>query len=122
LIRDGRPRRPLLEVVQGKADLVLSREILEEFAEVMGDQKIRRYVDEEDVASFLRIICGAARIVEIRSRFKGVPRDPGDDIILMTAYDSGADYIVSGDEHLISLEEFRGIKILTVNDFLGLIS
>jgi len=120
LIRDGKPRKLLLEMVRGKADLILSKEILEEFAEVAADQKIRKYVDEEDVAEFLRIICGVAKIIEVRSRFNTVQRDPGDDIILRTAYD--ADFIISGDEHLLSLREFRGIEILTVNDFLCSIS
>jgi putative PIN family toxin of toxin-antitoxin system len=122
LIRDGKPRKLLLEMVRGKADLILSREILEEFAEVAADQKIRKYVDEEDVAEFLRIICGVAKIIEVRSRFNTVQRDPGDDIILRIAYDADADFIISGDEHLLSLREFRGIEILTVNDFLCSIS
>ena len=32
-----------------------------------------------------------------------------------------ADYIVSGDQHLLKLKEFKGIKILTAKEFLDLI-
>ena len=121
LIKAGKPRELLLEIVRGDAQLILSRGILEELAEVTADDKIGRYVEEEDIAKFLRIVSGTAKIVSIKSRFKAVKNDPSDDLFLRTAYDGGADYIVSGDKHLLSLKEFKGIKILTVNEALDLL-
>jgi hypothetical protein len=44
--------------------------------------------------------------------------DPEDDLILATAYDGGADYIVSGDKHLFKLKRFRGVKIIMVDQAL----
>ena len=120
LIKTGRPRALFLEVVRGKVQLIVSKGILEELAEVAADDEIRRYVDEEDVRKFLRLIGSAAKTVTVRSRFKAAKDDPSDDLFLRTAYDGGADYIVSGDKHLLSLNEFRGIKILTVNEALEL--
>jgi predicted nucleic acid-binding protein len=35
-----------------------------------------------------------------------------------TALDGNADYIVSGDPHLLSLSNYKGIEIVTVNDML----
>lgn len=32
-----------------------------------------------------------------------------------------ADYIISGDRHLLSLKEYKGIKILTAKEFVELI-
>jgi putative PIN family toxin of toxin-antitoxin system len=61
----------------------------------------------------------AARIVQVKSRFKVVKEDPDDDIIVRTAYDGKADYIVSGDKHLLSMKEFKGIRILTVEEMLN---
>ena len=121
LIRTGKPRALLFEIVRGNAQLILSRGILQELAEVAADDKIRKYVEEEDVTRFLRIIGSTAKIVTIKSRFKVVKKDPSDDLFLRTAYDGGADYIVSGDKHLLSLKEFKGIKILTVNEALDLL-
>jgi predicted nucleic acid-binding protein len=51
-----------------------------------------------------------------------VKADPTDDIILRTAYDGKADYIVSGDEHLLALKEFKGIKIVTVSEMLEVLN
>jgi hypothetical protein len=50
-----------------------------------------------------------------------VKEDHADDIVLRTAYDGKADYIVSGDNHLLSMREFRGIKIVTVDEMLMLL-
>lgn len=61
----------------------------------------------------------AATIVQVKYRFKAVKEDPDDDIIVRTAYDGKADYIVSGDRYLLALKEFKGIKILTVDEMLN---
>jgi putative PIN family toxin of toxin-antitoxin system len=120
-ITKGKSRMLLSEIIEGKAQLILSKEILEEFAEVVADDKLRKYIEEQDVEDILRIVGGIAEIVEIKSRFKAVKQDPSDDIILRTARDGEVDYIVSGDEHILSLKEFRGIKILAVNEMLKLL-
>jgi putative PIN family toxin of toxin-antitoxin system len=70
---------------------------------------------------FLQAIYETALFVKIKSRFKIVKEDPDDDIILRTAYDSEADYIVSGDRHLLSLREFKGIRIVTVDEMLEIL-
>ncbi|MCQ5363065.1 MAG: putative toxin-antitoxin system toxin component, PIN family [Candidatus Methanomethylicia archaeon] len=123
LIKTRKPRELLLKIAEKrrKAQLILSRGILEEFLEVVNEEKVRRYVDEEDIVAFLRAVGSIAKIVRVRSKFKVVKEDPEDDVILRTAYDSNANYIVSGDKHLLSLGEFRGTKIVTVNDMLMIV-
>ena len=38
-------------------------------------------------------------------------------------FDGMADYLVTGDkQHLLPIKEFRGIRILTANDFLKLMA
>jgi predicted nucleic acid-binding protein len=44
--------------------------------------------------------------------------DPDDNMFLEAAVAGAADCIVSGDKHLLRMKQFRGIEILTVNDFL----
>lgn len=47
-----------------------------------------------------------------------VQADPEDDVFLLCAVVAEAEYIVSGDHHLLDLEEYADIPILTVDDFL----
>jgi len=57
----------------------------------------------------------------VKSNFKVVKEDPDDDVIINTAYDGHADYIVSGDNHLLRIKKFKNIKMVTVADMLKLL-
>jgi len=121
LIKSGQSRKLLSKIIEKKVQLVLSRGILEEFLEVTEDPRIKKYVDENDVIAFLRVVGSIATTVKVRSKFKMVKEDPDDDVILRTTYDGKAVFIVSGDKHLLSLREFRNIRIVTVNQMLEIL-
>ena len=42
-------------------------------------------------------------------------------MIVNTAYDGGAEIIVTGDKHLLELENFKGIKVTTIENMLKLL-
>jgi len=46
-----------------------------------------------------------------------VTADPDDDKIVAAALESGADYIVSEDAHLLELREYQGIKMMSREEF-----
>jgi putative PIN family toxin of toxin-antitoxin system len=121
LITRGRPRELWFKARRKSFTLVLSKEIVSEFVKVMSREKFSRYVDEEDLRVFLQALYETALLVKTRSRFRIVKEDPEDDMILRTAYDSKADYIVSGDKHLLSLREFKGIRIVSVSQMLKIL-
>jgi len=121
LITNAKSRSLLFELISQKHDLILSKEILAELAEISHDPKIRRYVSENDVSTFLKNLASVSRIIQITSKFHVVLEDPDDDIILRTARDGKAAYLVSGDRHLLKLERFRRIRIITVNEMLRIL-
>ena len=56
------------------------------------------------------------------AQFSGrVCRDKSDDVVLATAVTGKADLIVTGDDDLLVLKEFRGIRILSPRGFLELL-
>jgi hypothetical protein len=59
--------------------------------------------------------------VNIKSNFKVVVDDPKDDVVLNTAYDGKASYVVSGDHHLQELRRFKGIKIVSPNQMMRIV-
>lgn len=121
LIKAGGSRKLLLKIADKKAQLILSGDILQEFLEVTEHPKIRRYVSEEEVIAFLRVLGSIAEITRIRSSFRVVREDPDDDAILWAAHDGKANFIVSGDKHLLSLEKFGSIKIACVSKMLEIL-
>ena len=62
-------------------------------------------------------LCGS---IEFNKR-PGNVRDNPELKVLECAQESKADYIVSGDVHLLGIKEYAGTKILTPNEFLELL-
>ena len=58
--------------------------------------------------------------IQTISKFNIVKEDPDDNKFLECAVDSKAEYIISGDDHLLKLKEFKGIKIVTPAEFVEL--
>ncbi len=121
LIVNGTSRSLLFEIARRKHKMILSKEILAEFAEISYEAKIRRYVNEEEVTRFLRNLTSMSQIIQIKSQFRVINEDPDDDVILHTAQDGRTSYLVSGDRHLLRLKRFRRTRIVTVNEMLDII-
>ena len=120
LIKEGKPRDLLSEILLNH-ELITSKEILEEVATIANEPRIRKYVDQEDIADFLRDLASSASIVKINSKFKAVKEDPDDDTILRTAIDGRARLVVSGHTHLFDMKRFRGIRIVSVGEMLQIL-
>ena len=104
--------------------LVLSGEILSEFAEAVRREEVRsrlRY-SERDVIQFEEAVRGVAEIVEVRSSYSKIKEDPDDDAVLNAALDGKAQYLVSGDRHLTKLRRFRGVRIVKPRAFLRIMT
>ncbi len=120
LITRGRTAELLQQLLTKKAELVLSKPILDEFVDVTARPKFRQYVGKGQVEDFLKVLLGAGLLVDLRSKFDVTP-DRIDNEVLATAYDAKADYIVSGDKYLQRLKQFKGVKIVSVNEMLRIL-
>lgn len=88
----------------------------------MGREKFKKYATFSEVRRFVDFLLQTSERVQVKSRFKVAEEDPKDDVVLNTAYDCRAKYIVSGDEHLLKLNRFKGIKILSVAEMLEILT
>jgi putative PIN family toxin of toxin-antitoxin system len=113
-----------LVIMLEEIKLVLSEEILEEFQEVLTREEVKARFgfSKPEVVEFVKAIRGVAEIVAIESDFKVVSEDPEDDVVVNTAYDGKADYIVSGDKHLLRLRRFKGVRIVSPTSFLTIVA
>jgi putative PIN family toxin of toxin-antitoxin system len=46
-----------------------------------------------------------------------IPADPDDDVLIATALEGHAVYVISGDQHLLDLKQTHGVCILSPRDF-----
>ena len=62
-----------------------------------------------------------ATLVEAGVARHAVPDDPDDIPILSAAVAAGVDYLVTNDVHLLKLNPYRGLRIISMNDYLQLL-
>jgi putative PIN family toxin of toxin-antitoxin system len=115
----GLPARIFTAALSKRLVLILSHYLLAEYLEVLQRPHIvKKYPKLSErspvISRFLRT---RTQIVEPVSIERIVPDDPKDDAILACAKEGRANYIVSGDEHLIAMNQYLGIKILTPREF-----
>ena len=116
LVGHGKPRRLLTELLE-RHQIVSSAQMLAEFVEVMSRDNFAE-VGRSRLASFLSILVRRTTIVSVKHTRRLIAQDPEDDMVLNTALKGNASYIVSGDEHLLDLKRFKGVKIVTVDEML----
>jgi putative PIN family toxin of toxin-antitoxin system len=58
-----------------------------------------------------------AEVIEIKHKL-AVCKDEMDNRVLECAKDGKASFVISGDQHLLDLKSFRGVRIMTVSEFL----
>lgn len=75
---------------------------------------------EEDVSKILKGISRLTTIVKPKIKLTVVKTDPSDNKILACAHAANANYIITGDSHLLNLKRFKATKIITPTDFLKL--
>ena len=118
LIDDGKPRKLVLELLD-KYTVILSRQMLAELADVVSRNKFSVTIGQVD--RFLSSLVRMSQLVSDIARFKVVLEDPDDDVVLNTAYTGRAEFIVTGDRHLLDLDKFKKTKIVTVNQMLEIL-
>lgn len=101
-------------------EVLFSLELLEELSDVLGREKFDRFVTREERDEFLETFVEQATLVEVMETVQEC-RDPKDDKILELALNGQAEYIVSGDKDLLVLDPFRGVKIVTAEEFLRVV-
>jgi putative PIN family toxin of toxin-antitoxin system len=119
LIGHGKFKRLLIKLFRGRT-IVPSTQMLAELADVLSRKKFAE-VKGSQVNQFLSILTTGTVLVTIKRLLEIVAEDPDDNMVLSTAYEGGAEYIVSGDKHLLDLKDFKGIRIVTVNEMLELL-
>ncbi|MBI2107348.1 putative toxin-antitoxin system toxin component, PIN family [Candidatus Woesearchaeota archaeon] len=119
----GNEHKLLKKIEQGEAQLFISKEILYEVEAVVNREKFKEIIEETNQkpdAIIQKIISLSLLIIGPELSIK-VCRDPRDNKILECDVNAKADYIVSGDEDLLSLKCYSNIKIIKSSEIINLV-
>jgi putative PIN family toxin of toxin-antitoxin system len=115
LIFGGLPQYFVSLALQGRFQLLTSSTLLDELEEKLRIKFNRTDMLVRQTRSELEELC---EVVSTAESLSIIQADPDDDRVLECAVAGHADYIVTGDRHLLQLGQFRGIAIVTVRQFL----
>jgi putative PIN family toxin of toxin-antitoxin system len=112
----GKPREIVELGRNGYIWIFSSAEIEEEIDEKL---RLKFNLDADETVHIILDYSTFTIPVKITKRIDAINDDPDDDKFIECAVSCGADYIVSGDKHLLKLKEYEGIKIINAADFLS---
>lgn len=115
-------RRLLFSILTNKKLQVLySQEILQEYLEVVRRPKFRKFVSNKQILKFVNLILPILSEVSITTSVQ-VSRDKDDDYLLAMALENNADYLITGDDDLLVLEQIGKTKIVKMSEFQNILA
>ena len=117
LLPRSTPRRAF-DLVLEYSTFLMSVATLAELNEVLRRPRFDRYLSEEERLAFLAAVLRESEMVVVTA-VVSVCRDPRDDKFLELAVSGAATHIISGDDDLLSLHPFRGVAIISPQDFVS---
>jgi hypothetical protein len=109
---------------QKRISLLMTPEIMTEMGSVFHRSKFQKYFEQrgltpDDIITGYQEVTTLVIAATIPS---GVVRDKKDEIILAAAVGGKADYVVTGDKDLLTLEKYQDIAIITVHQLLEILN
>lgn len=100
-----------------KIEVYICKELLYEIQEVTQREKIRKYVNSDDVSTLFSLLHIYCKFVKIHRKAVSPIRDAKDLYLLSLAETVKADIIVSGDKDLLVLEKHGKTRMVTLANF-----
>ncbi len=120
LLWGGKPAEVIKAAEEGKIDIFASEETVGEINQVLAYPKIAKILQadgllhEELIEAVLKVV----KFVEVTKKVKVVLEHSADDKFIDCALAAKADYLVSGDRHLLKIGSYKKTRIVTVAEFL----
>lgn len=108
---------------KGKFNLMTSKHIRDEVKELLHKPYFKKHLSDQAIARIQILLQFQAQQVVITEEIRGVTTSPEDDLVLSTALSGKADYLVTGDDPLLSQvgSDYQGVKLVTPNDFIKIL-
>ena len=118
----GNPARIVRWWLEGEFDVLVSQPIIDEILRVTGYERIQKKYAKvrENRLEYAALISEQALWIEPNEKLDVIAADESDNRYVECAVAGGAQYIITGDEHLLELGEYEGITVLKPATFVAL--
>lgn len=114
VLPSGQAQKAVLAAAEGRFDLAISKPIIHEVIEVLA----RKFARDAEELARVAVFLSEFEVVQPRRTLQVLSDEP-DNRILECAITARAKVIVTGDRAMLALQEYKGIRILTLREFLG---
>lgn len=119
IIFGGKPDKIMALANQGEIKLFLSPFILKETQKVLRDKFDWNLPKIKELVLSLEVV---ATIIQPKQKVSFIKEKESDNRILEIAQEVQVDFLITGDtKHLLPLKEWRGVKIVSVQEFLQVV-
>lgn len=100
--------------------LFISPKILKELEGVLKRAKFTKRLEDKEytVEKAVAKIALIATLIDPNINISEIKEDPDDNLVLECGVSADVDFIISGDNHLLSLKRYAGIAIITASEFI----
>ncbi|MBI2630297.1 putative toxin-antitoxin system toxin component, PIN family [Candidatus Pacearchaeota archaeon] len=123
LFWEGEANNLIETAVKKKINIIISEDILAEIIEVLNrEEKFQKFIEDrkESIESLIQTILSFSELIKTSIKIDLIKEHPKDNIILEAAVEGKSDYIISYDNHILNMLEFREIKILSPKEFMSI--
>jgi uncharacterized protein len=106
----------ILKIIEEEDSLLISKDIIDEVLSVLSSKFGR---DREELSHVAVILSELAQWVKPARRIKFLKDEP-DNRILECAIYGKADLLVTGDKEILQVREYKGVKIISLREYLEL--
>jgi putative PIN family toxin of toxin-antitoxin system len=119
----GKPAEIIKAAEQNKVSILTSEEIIAEISQVLTYPKLKNIYQAEGLRSedLIETVLKIAKFVKVTTKLNVVLEHPADDKFIECSQTARAQYIVSGDNHLLKVACYKKTQIVSVNEFLQVI-
>jgi len=116
---DAKPEEVLKLLKQKRIINYISLEILNELKRVVSYPKLK--FSDQLQNRILEFVFFYSEVIEPTEHISHITKDPEDNKFLECAIAARAEFLISGDSHLISIAEYRAVKIVDAATLLNII-
>ena len=117
VISTGVPHDIVVAGFNSEYQIIVSVPTLQEFRDTLLKYPERFHLDQDEVQQEVETVRYFAEFVDPDVDISAVEADPDDDKFLEAAVAGDVEYLVSGDQHLLDLDSFRGVDIVEPRTF-----